>query len=35
MFYVTKQKNSTPLAPEKMQMQSGIIFFLMKQLHPG
>lgn len=35
MFYVTKQKNSTPLAPAKMQMQSGILLFLILQLHPG
>lgn len=35
MLFFTKQKNSTPYAPAKMQMQSGILFFLMKQLHPG
>lgn len=35
MFYNIEQKNSTPLAPAKMQQQSGILFFLIKQLHPG
>lgn len=35
MFYNIEQKNSTPYAPEKMQMQSGILLFLILQLHPG
>lgn len=35
MLFFTKQKNSTPYAPQKMQMQSGILLFMIKQLHPG
>lgn len=35
MFYNIEQKNSTPYAPPKMQMQSGILLFLILQLHPG
>ena len=35
MFYNIEQKNSTPLAPATMQMQSGILLFLILQLHPG
>lgn len=35
MFYNIEQKNSTPYAPQKMQMQSGILLFLILQLHPG
>lgn len=35
MFYNIEQKNSTPFAPATMQMQSGILLFLILQLHPG